>query len=127
MENLEIEAELQWSETALKGLKTIPDDILYTMARETLDRSYNLIPMSNIPNHAGTLRRSSVGAGVRGGNGDYYIGSYTAYASRVWNMKESTNWTTPGTNNKWFARGLKLHQANIINTAIDKSWKKDML
>lgn len=124
---MEVVAEIKWDETALKGLKKIPDDILYTMARETLDRSYNLIPMSDIPNHKGFLRLNTVSKGVRGGNGDYYIGSYTDYASYVWVMPEGTNWTTPGTNNKWFARTLKQHQANIINTAINKSWKKDML
>ena len=124
---MDVEAELVWDTKVLNGLKKIPDDILYTIARETLDRSYPLIPMSAIPNHKGTLRRSSMSAGVRGSNGDYAIGSYTNYASSVWKMPDSTNWTTPGTNNKWFARALKKYQVNIIDTAINKSWRKDIL
>lgn len=122
---MEITYEFKWNPQVQNGLKTIPDDILYTMARETLDLSYPMIPMSNIVNHSGTLRRSSISGGVRGGNGDFYIGSYTNYASHVWNM-ENVNWTTPGTNNKWYARTLKKHSSMIIDNAINKSWRKDM-
>lgn len=122
---MEVSCQLKWNPKVHKGLKTIPDDILYEVALETLDRSYNLIPMSNIKNHSGTLRRSSKSGGVRGGNGDYWIGSYTKYASYVWNM-EGVNWTTPGTNNKWYARTLKRYGQTIIQNSISKSWRKDM-
>ena len=30
---------------------------------------------------------------------------------------ENVNWTTPGTNNKWYARTLKKHSSTIINNA----------
>lgn len=123
---MEVVYEFQWNTKVKNGLNRIPNDILYTMARQTLDRSYNLIPRSNLVNHAGTLRRASISGGVRGGNGDYYIGSYTSYASSVWKMT-NVHWTTPGTNNKWFARTLNQHKANIIDTAINQSWRKDML
>lgn len=124
---MDVDAELRLNSKVMGGLKRIPDDILYTMANETLSFSENIIPMSKIKNHAGTLRRETASGGVKGGNGDYYIGSYTKYAKHVWNMPSGTNWTTPGTNNKWFARALKQHQAVIINNAINKSWRKDML
>jgi len=123
---MEITYEFQWNNKVLNGLQKIPDDILYTIARQTLDRSYPLIPMSNLVNHKGTLRRSSIGGGVKGSSGDYYIGSYTNYASRVWSMPESTNWTTPRTNNKWYARTLNKYGKTIIDNAINKSWKEDM-
>lgn len=118
--------EVVWNPKVMKGLTIIPDDILYTIAKQTLDLSQPLIPKSNTPNHSGTLRRATASGGVRGGNGDFYIGSYTSYASHVWGMPESTNWTTPGTNNKWFARTLKQHNAVIVNNAINQSWRKDM-
>ena len=123
---MEITYEFQWNKQVQRGLNKIPDDILYTAAKETLDMSVPKIPMSNIKGHSGTLRRSSTAGGVRGGNGDYYIGSYTNYASSVWKMPDSTNWTTPGTNNKWYARTLKEHGSTIIDNAINKSWRKDM-
>lgn len=117
--------EIKWNPKVQKGLKRIPDKTLFHIASETLDMSYPMIPMSNIKGHAGTLRRSSKAGGVRGGHGDYYIGSYTKYAKYVWNM-ENVNWTTPGTNNKWFARTLKKHGQVILNNAITKARKEEM-
>lgn len=123
---MDVSCQLKWNPKVYKGLKKIPDDILYEIALETLDRSYStLIPMSKEKNHSGTLRRSSKSGGVRGGNGDYWIGSYTKYAKYVWNM-EGVHWTTPGTNNKWYARTLKRHGQTIIQNSINKNWRKDM-
>lgn len=122
---MDVSCELRWNPKTKIGLKNIPNDILYTIAKQTLDMSVPMIPMSKIKGHAGTLRRSSISGGVRGGKGDYYIGSYTKYAKRVWNM-ENVNWTTPGTNNKWYARTLKKHSSTIINNSINQSWRKDM-
>lgn len=124
---MDVDAELRLNPKVMNGLKRIPDDILYTIAKETLDYSQPIIPMSKMKNHAGTLRRATSSGGVKGGNGDYYIGSYTNYAKYVWKMPSSTNWTTPGTNNKWFARTLKEKGSVITNSAINKSWRKDML
>lgn len=117
--------EFKWNPKVKMGLRRIPNDILYTIAKQTLDMSEPLIPMSNMKNHSGTLRRSGFSRGVRGGNGDYYIGSYTKYAKYVWNM-ENVNWTTPGTNNKWYARTLKRYSKTIIDNAISQNWRKDM-
>ena len=124
---MDVDAELRLNPKVMNGLKQIPDDILYTIAKETLDYSQPITPMSKMKNHAGTLRRETASGGVKGGNGDYYIGSYTNYAKYVWKMPSSTNWTTPGTNNKWFVRALKEHQATIIDNAINKAWRKEML
>ena len=66
---LEIDAKIEWNKTVLNGLKRIPDDILYTTAKQTLDLSQPIIPKSNIKNHAGTLRRATASGGVRGGSG----------------------------------------------------------
>lgn len=122
---MDVSVEFKWNPKVQNGLKKIPDDILYEIAKQTLDLSDTMIPMSNIKDHAGTLRKATASGGVRGGNGDYYIGSYTKYAKHVWNM-ENVNWTTPGTNNKWFARTLKKHSSTIINNAINKGYRKDL-
>lgn len=75
------------------------DRIIYGVANETLKQSETTIPL-----RTGAMRQSSMNAGVKGSNLDYYIGSYTNYASRVWNFPDDTNWTTPGTNNRWYER-----------------------
>ena len=122
---MDVSVEFKWNPKVQNGLKIMPGDILYSIAKQTLDLSVPMIPMSNIVGHSGTLRRSSVSGGVRGSKNDYYIGSYTNYAKHVWNMG-NVNWTTPGTNNKWYARTLKKHQTTIVNNAINQSWRKDM-
>lgn len=119
---MNVSVDFKWNPKVQNGLKVIPDDILYTIAKQTLDLSRPLIPKDK-----GKLRTATASGGVRGTSGDYYIGSYTSYATRVWNLPDSTNWTTPGTNNKWFARTLKRHGATIINNATNQAWKKDML
>ena len=124
---MEITYEFQWNKQVQRGLNKIPDDILYTAAKETLDMSVPKIPMSNIKGHSGTLRRSSTAGGVRGGNGDYYIGSFTNYASSVWVMPQnSTNWTNPNSKSKWYAYTLKNHKKTLLDSAINKAWKKEM-
>ena len=122
---MDVSVEFKFNQKVLNGLKVIPDDVLFEIAKQTLDLSVPMIPMSKIVGHSGTLRRSSISGGVRGGRNDYYIGSYTNYAKHVWNM-EGVNWTTPGTNNKWYARTLKKHSSTIINNAVNQSWRKDM-
>lgn len=116
---MDITAEIQWNKHTENALHKAPDVILYKIARITLDKSYPVIPKDT---H--TMARTSMAGGVRGSNGDYYIGSYTNYASHVWTMPDSTNWTTPGTNNKWYARTLKNSGHLILDSAINKSWKE---
>lgn len=117
---MEISYVFQWNDKVKKGLNRIPDDILYTIARQTLDLSYPIIPKDT---HK--MARSSMSNGVKGSDGDFYIGSFTNYASSVWKMT-NVNWTTPGTNNKWYARTLNKHGKTIIDNAINQSWRKDM-
>lgn len=105
-----------------QGLKKIPDIVLYTIAREVLDLSQTIIPKDK-----GRLRSSSMGAGVRGTPGDYYIGSYTDYASYVWNMNDNaTNWSEPGTHSQWYIRTIKEKGTVIVNDAVNRAWKDTM-
>ena len=117
---MDVSVEFKWNPRVQNGLKKIPDDILYEIARDTL-----VFASPTIPQDTRTMYRQTNANGVRGGNGDFYLQSSPGYAKYVWNM-ENVNWTTPGTNNKWFARALKKHGATIINNAINKSWRKDM-
>ena len=99
-----------------QNLTQVEDNIIYAIASDTLRQSESTIPM-----RTGNMRRKSIQAGVKGSNKDYYIGSYTYYASRVWNFPENTNWTTPGTNNRWFERVWREKGAIIQMNAIERN------
>ena len=107
---MEVVAKFEPDVLTERKIKRIPNDVLFICAKETLDMSIPHIPMSKDKDHAGTLRRSS-GRGEQGvhelDNG-YYIGSFTEYASYVWNMDDvSTHWTTSDTHSQWYAWTLK--------------------
>ena len=120
---MDVSVEFKWNPKVQKGLQQIPDDILYTIGKELLDTT---LSNESIPYKTGDMYRSSASGGVRGSKGDYYIGSYTNYAKYVWNMPQSTNWTNKKSKSKWYAYNLKKHGTTIINSAITKSWRKDM-
>ena len=117
---MDVTYEFKWNEKTKRGLEKIPDSILYSVAKQTLDLSYPIIPKDTK-----TMARQTVSNGVRGGNGDFYLKSSPGYASRVWKMT-NVNWTTPGTNNQWFARALKRYGSTILDNAINQSWKENM-
>lgn len=103
-----------------KVLHEIPDRIIYSVARQTLDLTY-----PTIPELTGKLKQSSLARGVQGGNGVYKIGSYTDYASYVYvKNNEKTNWTTPGTNSHWFTETLQKKGKSILQEAVRKEFKE---
>jgi hypothetical protein len=105
-----------------KILLDLPDDIMYAVARITLDMSMKKVPMSRGKSTSGQLRRSTMAYGVRGSNGDYSIGSSTSYAKYVWVMNnETTNWTTPGTGSQWYINYLKKHGKQLIAESIKEN------
>lgn len=125
---MEVVAKFEPNLKVEQSLKRLPDEVMFAIAKETLDFSIPHIPMSNIKNHSGTLRRSS-GRGESGvhktGEG-YYIGSFTDYASRVWKMDDATtNWTTSNTHSQWFAYTLKRYGKTIIDNAVKQAWKDE--
>lgn len=124
MENLEIEAKLEWNTKTYENLKKLPDETLFAMAKQTLDLT---VSKEFIPMDTHRMKNSSVAGGVRGSNGDYYIGSYTSYASSVWRMpQDTTNWTNDKSKSQWFAYTLNRYKQTIIDTAINKTWKDNM-
>lgn len=119
--------EFQPNKRVQQGLKKLPDEVIYKMARKTLDLSQPHIPMSKGLNTSGQLRRTTMAKGVRGSNGDYYLSSPTNYATRVWSMNDdSTNWTTPGTHSKWFEWTLKRYNKQIEDSSLNEAWKDTM-
>ena len=119
---MEVSVQVVPNPKTMAGLKVLPDRVMYQIARQTLDRSLTIIPKGK----TGHLRNTSMAMGVSGSSGNYYIGSYTDYASYVWKMPDSTNWTTPGTNNKWYTRTLKKHGKSITENAINRGWSESM-
>jgi hypothetical protein len=69
----------------------------------------------------GDLRKTSKAQGVRGQHKNYYIGSYTRYAERVWKLPNNTNWTTPGTNGKWYEEYQKKNGKAILNSVVERN------
>lgn len=116
--------DFQENENTKRKLLVLPDEVMYKVARMTLDMSIKRVPMSRGKVTSGQLRRSTLVYGVRGNDGDYSIGSQTSYAKYVYKMPEGTHWTTPGTHGKWFHRTFKEHGATIIKKALDQSFKE---
>ena len=114
-----MECKVIWNLKAKKELLGAPNKITYAVAAQTLDLSFIHIPLSKRKGR-GKLRQTSKSAGVRGTDGNYYIGSYTSYASRVWKMPSSTNWSEPGTNNKWYERTWKKYGKSIQQNVVER-------
>ncbi len=107
---------LKWKSGAKEKILNAPSTIMYGVARMTLDMTYPTIPMKS-----GEMRRSSMSAGVRSNNNEYWIGSYTRYATRVYNLNDSTtNWTTPGTNSQWYKKVWNSKKNLIIDTIVER-------
>lgn len=112
------DVSVKWNAGAQSKVEESPNRILYSVARQTLDLTYKHIPMSAGRKTSGRLRRSSMSAGVRGRRGEYYVGSYTSYAKKVWNYGSGTHWTTPDTFGKWYARVYNQYSKSITERAI---------
>ncbi len=124
---MEVSYTFEENKQVTKALKEMPSDFLYSVANQVLSFSMKHIPMSDIKNHSGTLRRETANQGVRGEGTDYYLKSNTDYASYVWSLNDvSTNWTTPDTHSQWFAYTLKRYGSTIIDNAVNQSWKENM-
>ena len=109
---------LKWAHGAKDKLnKEIPDKIIYEVARATLDGV-----QPTIPERTGNMKRTTLAGGVKGSNGDYYIGSYTDYAKYVYERDNNkTNWTTPGTNSYWFKEYWLKNGKSILSTVLEEN------
>ena len=115
---MQVSAKVEWEPGAMEKLHGVPDKVMYEIARMTLDYS-----VPHMPKNTGKLRASSTGGatgGVKGQDGDYHIGSYTDYASKVWKKGSNTNWTTPDTYGHWYSTIWKSYGDSITKQAIER-------
>lgn len=106
----------KWYPHKKEKVLNVSDKIMYTIARQTLDRT-----LPHIPFKSGNMRRTSMSAGVRGSNGDYFVGSYTNYAKYVWVMPKKTKWSEPNTFGKWYKEVYMKQYKNIESIAIKEN------
>nr|DAF46624.1 MAG TPA: putative tail-component [Siphoviridae sp. ctqwY3] len=118
--NISVATSVKWYPGKKQQIEQVSNKIMYEVARETLDVSFTHIPLSTNKN-AGKLRQSSTSGGVKGGDGNYYIGSYTDYAKFVWAMGSGTNWSTSGTFGKWYEEVWKKQGKSILSSAIERN------
>lgn len=124
---MEIVAKFEPNLITEKKLNNLPQDVLYSAARQTLDMSVHIIPMSVGLPTSGSLRRTSMARGVFSVGEGFAIGSFTTYASAVWGMNDlTTNWTTVGTHSQWYARTIKQYGKTILDNAVNRAWKENM-
>ena len=114
------DVKVNWYPGKKKEVLEASDKIMYSIARQTLDRTFPHIPMSKRKGVV-HMRQTSMSAGVRGSNGNYYIGSYTNYAKYVWVMPRNTNWTEPGTFGKWYQEIYTKQKKSIVGIAIKEN------
>lgn len=114
------DVKVNWYPGKKKEVLEASDKIMYAIARQTLDRTFPHIPMSRRKGVV-HMRQTSMAAGVRGSDGNYYIGSYTNYAKYVWVMPNNTNWTEPGTFGKWYQEIYTKQKKSIVGIAIKEN------
>ena len=115
MVKLATSIDFNWTPGAQKKILNAGNVITYATARQTLD-----ITFPHIPKLTGKMRKTSMAAGVRGQNGDYYIGSYTDYAKYVWIKTKSTNWSEPNTFGKWYEEIWKKQGESIVDSCVGR-------
>lgn len=99
-----------------KKLKDVPDKCLYAIAKQTLDKTYPIIPMRKA-----ALRNATMSYGVRKNSDGYFLESKTDYAVKVYNYDDGKiNWYTKGTHSKWFERTWNEKGDQIIETSVSK-------
>lgn len=116
----DVSVSVKWEPGAKMALMSAPDKMMYAIARQTLDRTFPHIPMSRRKGVV-HMRQTSMAAGVRGSDGNYYIGSYTDYAKYVWVMPRKTHWSEPGTFGKWYQETYKKFMKNIVSVSIKEN------
>ena len=115
MVKLATSIDFNWTPGAQKKILNAGNVITYAIARQTLD-----ITFPHIPKLTGKMRKTSMATGVRGQNGNYYIGSYTNYAKYVWVKPKSTNWSEPNTFGKWYEEIWKKQGKSIVDSCVGR-------
>lgn len=103
------------NDRTIQELKNMPDKITYATARVFLDRVEN----SKItPYKTGKMEMTMFNNGVKGSNGDYYIGNFTNYAGYVYAFPQSVNWTNPLSKAQWFETFWKSQGKSVLDNVV---------
>lgn len=110
---------VKYNKSTMNRLNKLPDNIVYEIARQTLDR----VGSSKItPYRTGKMERTMFSEGVkRNLSGVYTIGNYTDYAIYVYGMPQNTNWTNPKSRAKWFDWYWKAHGKSVFNEVVGRN------
>ena len=113
-----MQAKVKFYRKNLQKIQQSPDKIMYAVARIVLDSSFH-----KIPKLTGATRQTSTSAGVRKRGNSYVIGSYTVYASYIWDLEDrvqNVNWSEPGTMSYWYEDTWKKKRNKIITEAVNQ-------
>lgn len=111
-----VSVDVDLNEKTMKTLNEFGDKVMYTVAVMTLEYT-----LPHIPKDTGKMRGTSKAVGVTGSDGEYEVGSYTDYASTVWNYPDNTNWTTPDTFGRWYETIWEKNRNNFMKRAIEEA------
>lgn len=117
--NIEMPKELP-----VKKLTQYCDDVVFNIARETLDFTNK---GEHFPYLTGELNRASMAEGVvKESYATYHVGAEGVdYAPTVWTYpQKSTNWTNSNTYAQWYITQFKNKKEVIIQNAISKAKDK---
>ena len=99
----------------MEELGKMPDKINYAVARQFLDR----IGSSKVtPYKTGKMEQTMFSSGVRGSNGNYSIGNFTVYASHIYSLPQSSNWTNPLSKAQWFETFWKSQGKSVLDNVV---------
>lgn len=103
------------NDKTMQELKHLPDKEVYAVARQFLDR----VGSAKVtPYKTGKTEMSMYSSGVKGSNGNYYIGNYTNYAGYVYAFPQSVNWTNPLSKAQWFETFWKSQGKSILDNVV---------
>jgi len=103
------------NDKTMKELEKLPDKVCYAVARQFLDR----IGSSKVtPYKTGKMEMSMFSSGVKGSNGNYYIGNFVNYAGYVYAFPQSVNWTNPLSKAQWFETFWKSQGKSILENVV---------
>lgn len=108
---------IKYNKTTMNLLKTVPDKVVYEVARQTLDRVGS---MKITPYRTGRMERTMFSKGVTKSGNVYTIGNYTNYAQYVYNKPQKTNWTNPKSKAKWFDWFWKNQGKNVFESTVSR-------
>lgn len=114
--------DIEWiKDIPRKELNGFEDEVVYRVARMTLD-----FTIPHIPYLTGKLQKASLKFGVQGSDKVYSLGATddVPYARTVYNYSQTgTNWTNPRSYSQWFYTEYYNQKETILGNAITTSYK----